>query len=831
MKFTLRALSVAIAVMLLPIAGGCSNTNEGIETAPQTLNRTATSAAANNTVEQAQPARTPTPVRKTGLGVTRNSVQSGLEDAGFSFVSYASTGSVFGDSPDGVATVKLFAPDNNLRDAILQFSYSPTLDVANVVLHSMIFTNLVLPDWDNSGEWLADAFSRVGDGDTAETTIETNNGKAYVVLEIIGDDTISLDISSSNNEYALEILGVSSTPTPGSSTSQSAAKPGESQQAQVSATVTPRWNDKRNTLCSSLGLDANLCETIALNQTAPDGETQDLELPDEPDSTPVPIDDVGGAVDELQEIVASEGEVSIQVLTYTENLISQAAEAVVQAEKELANQEATAAYLDAKKQELLELRQTYARLLERIGLAQNRALVLAEQIEQEHLQFSIDKANGEALIRYKDARLAHTNTLAEAENSAIAQIEGIAAANELPSNLEAEIIDLAPLYAARNKAQVRYDKAGEEFEKQVQEYEGRWLAAYEYYIADRDSKPDAIWHNDPDRYYYQTYGRTYEVVQRRDGKDLKSGTTRIREQGKGWQTVNLTVLRKELSDSQIAVVRAIARNEKAHSEVSAHNDESAAVGIAITNARLAVVEAYREHGISEGRAGAIFRFTDIGEDAVTYNLSLVALNQQADANLSDFKAALAAIIRNMNDDIQAAETARVRASEQAEDVRFQSADTNEQERQAEDEGMKTKNLRVRIIALDSIMMLVGWDYYAAEQYASNAPGFDCRYNKEGYQSASGVGRDDYIRKYWHKEQPLERTYTKERLRDAEYVLDNLEKWLQDRIDYWESQGRQGERHLQKCELALYGDPEQAGWQGVREWRQAIIAETAPILGE
>ena len=135
----------------------------------------------------------------------------------------------------------------------------------------------------------------------------------------------------------------------------------------------------------------------------------------------MPVDDFGGAVDELQEIVAVEGEVSIQVLTYTENLIQQAAEAVVQAEQELANQEATAAYLDAKKQELQELRQTYARLLERIGVAQDRSLALAEQIEQEHLQFSIDKANGEALIRYKDARLAHTNALAEAERTRLSR--------------------------------------------------------------------------------------------------------------------------------------------------------------------------------------------------------------------------------------------------------------------------------------------------------------------------------------------------------------------------------------------------------------------------
>ena len=152
-------------------------------------------------------------------------------------------------------------------------------------------------------------------------------------------------------------------PVPVRNATQGAVKSDESRTVQPPSVVNPHWNDRRNTLCSSLGLDASQCEKIALNQPEPEGDEQDIDLPDEPDATPVPVDDVGAATGELNEIVASEGEVSIQVLTYTENLISQAAEAVVQAEQELANQEATAAYLDAKKQELQELRQTYAQLL------------------------------------------------------------------------------------------------------------------------------------------------------------------------------------------------------------------------------------------------------------------------------------------------------------------------------------------------------------------------------------------------------------------------------------------------------------------------------------
>ena len=546
-----------------------------------------------------------------------------------------------------------------------------------------------------------------------------------------------------------------------------------------------------------------------LNQTESEGDEPNIDLPDEPEATPVAIDDVGVAVDELQALVAAEGEVSIQVLAYTENLIQQAADAVVQAEQELANQEATAAYLDTKKQELQELRQTYARLLERIGVAQDRSLALAEQIEQEHLAFSIERANGEALIRYKDARLAHTNALAEAEKNAVDQIEGIAAANELASTHEADTVDLAPLYAAKDKAQTRYDEAVKEFEKQVQEYERQWIAAYDYLIADDDSKPNPPWSGS---YYYWSSGS--DNYRRRE--QLITGLTSIREQGKSREDVNLTLLQKDLVDAERAIVRAIAGNEKAQNKISVYNEEASAVGIAVTNARLAVVEAYKDYGISEGRAGAIFRFTDSGEDAVTYNLSLVALNQQAEANLADFKSALMGIVDTLKTDIQAANAARINALEAAEDTRYASADTNFQELQDRDDWEEEENLRGRIIMLDSAMMLTGWAY---RTYLEGSPGPGCRFDPKDYLSATGVGRDTYIRKYWNKEQPLDGTYTMGRLTAVESVLDNLEKWLQERIDYWETQGRDGERQLQQCEIS---------WHKFRELQQAVVEETMPI---
>ena len=161
------------------------------------------------------PMRTATPASQlsSGLGVSRYSVETGLEEVGFSFVSYASTGIVYGDSADGTASVKLFAPGDTLREATLQFYYTPALKPESVVLNSLIFTDLVLPYWSGAGEWLENAFERAANGEIVETSVNTPNRMASVMLEIIGDDTISLAITSTgSNNYALEIAGV--TPTP-----------------------------------------------------------------------------------------------------------------------------------------------------------------------------------------------------------------------------------------------------------------------------------------------------------------------------------------------------------------------------------------------------------------------------------------------------------------------------------------------------------------------------------------------------------------------------------------------------------------------------------------
>ena len=244
------------------------------------------------------------------------------------------------------------------------------------------------------------------------------------------------------------------------------------------------------------------------------------------------------------------------------------------------------------------------------------------------MQFSIDKANGEALIRYKDARLAHTNALAEAEKAALVQIKGIAAANELASAREVDVLDLALLYSAKDKAQSRYEEGLREFENQVQEYEKEWLAAYEYYTADRSDRPEF-----PDSIRggrgSGEYNHQFEAYIARywsngwGTKELSSGVTSVREPGKRREDVTLALLQRDMVDAERTLARAIAGNEKAQSESKAHSDESLAIGIAVTNARLAVVDAYKEHGMSEGRTGAIFRFTDSGEDAVTYNMSII----------------------------------------------------------------------------------------------------------------------------------------------------------------------------------------------------------------
>ena len=217
-------------------------------------------------------------------------------------------------------------------------------------------------------------------------------------------------------------------------------------------------------------------------KSAPEGEAQDIQLPDEPYATPAPVDDVDAATSELEEAVEAQGEVSIQALTYVESLISQAAEAVVQAERALANQQATSAYLDQKLRELQQLRRTYADLLRKIGVELDRALDIAEQIETEHLAFSIERAAGEALIRYKDVRLTHAAALANAERDVTAQIDAVVSANKDASTYEPERTDLAPLYKARDEAQAKYDSASQNFVKWINEYEKNWLAVYEVYI-------------------------------------------------------------------------------------------------------------------------------------------------------------------------------------------------------------------------------------------------------------------------------------------------------------------------------------------------------------
>ena len=651
----------------------------------------------------------------------------------------------------------------------------------------------------------------------------------------------------------------SSQPAPVGNASERATKPDESQPRQSAPAVNQRWNDKRNTLCSSLGLDAGLCEKIALDQTQPDGDEQDIDLPDEPDATPVPIDDVGAATGELNEIVAVEGEVSIQVLTYTESLIQQAADAVVQAEQELANQEATAAHLDAKKQELQELRQTYARLLEHIGVAQDKSLALAEKIEQEHLAFSIERANGEALIRYKDARLAHTNALAEAEKNAVAQIDAIASVNDAASEVVAERIDLAPLYKKRDEAQEVYDAAVRRFEEQVHRYEKNWLDVYDIYITEssvrdvENRRPYASYVGilgESDfgsggadfRYgsysyngcvvlaYHRPFDQrppscgygSYQVL----GKDkLMAGATSGISEEKGDfnpEPVNLTLLQQDISNAEQAVVRAIAENEKVQSVAIIHSDAVNAIGIALSNAHLRIVEAYREYGISEGRAGSIFRFTDNGEDAVTYNLSLIALSREAETNLNSFKSALDSVLDDMNVDIREAESSRDKALSEVEDVRFEEADTVDSDRQERNDWRDTENIRRRILLMDSLMMSAGWGRIwggftttwgtlniTSEYRGTNAvvPGRWCPSNAERpyYVTTTGIGRDSYIRNYWHKQQPLDRAYTLERLASVEDVVGNLEGWLEGQLDYWWEQDADTfarEHHYNLCESTL-----------------------------
>ena len=219
--------------MLLPILGGCTDTGEKSETKAQTVNKvdnlvpgapsTQMPISTNATAEEisaratrvarsnAEATRTPrpstpTPVVYKGLGVSRFEVQLDMAEIGYSIdtAHLDEFHVVYGDSADDTSSMSLFVDGNYnyVEIATLQFYYSPALDLGNVVLSIVVFTNSVLPDWKNSNEWLAGAFSKVADGELAEKTVSTANGEAYVVLEIIGDDTISMKIRS---EFAKSI--------------------------------------------------------------------------------------------------------------------------------------------------------------------------------------------------------------------------------------------------------------------------------------------------------------------------------------------------------------------------------------------------------------------------------------------------------------------------------------------------------------------------------------------------------------------------------------------------------------------------------------------------
>ena len=267
------------------------------------------------------------------------------------------------------------------------------------------------------------------------------------------------------------------------------------------------------------------------------------------------------------------------------------------------------------------------------------------------------------------------------------------------------------------------------------------------------------------------------------------------------------MFRKELDAVVQEITRAIALNEKSQSVAEIERVHTSSIGTAVSNARLAVVEAYREHGISEGRAGAIFRFTDSGEDAVTYNLSLAALNRDAAANREEFQSKLNAILDSLDADIRSADDVRAKAIDAAENARHARADTVDEERQERTDWQNSETMRSRIVLMDALMMSAGWGFIQGEEHNYNRnfttpkspfiargiyfgetiPGaLRCPvdFTQPYYKTATGIGRGEYIRQYWHKEQPLDRTYTAERLEAVEGVVDKLEQWLKETADMW-----------------------------------------------
>lgn len=218
------------------------------------------------------------------------------------------------------------------------------------------------------------------------------------------------------------------------------------------------------------------------------------------------------------------------------------------------------------------------------------------------------------------------------------------------------------------------------------------------------------------------------------------------------------------------------------------------------------------------------------------------MNRDAGSNLEAFQSRLNTVLDTLNHDIGTTGDARAKAIDTSEDARYNAADTVDEEKQERIDWQTSEILRSRIVLMDALMMSAGWGITGREEqfldfidahwggyhysiayvfhlFRSNGsirypvvPGLHCPddFTPPFYKTVASIGRDEYIRQYWHKEQPLARTYTAERLEAVESVVDNLEQWLQDTADMWWE-----EHEKEYCDAAL---------ESFKAKKQEIISE-------
>lgn len=140
----------------------------------------------------------------SGIGVSRYSVVSAMEQAGFTFNPVSRYGNrevVYGESTvqtsgGAIATLELTGPSNDVQNAyfkVFDVHEAPQISAAYMIT----FVKHVLPDWREGPNWLSNATKRAINGNEASTKVR---GSAGLVFIDVRNNGLTMSIEVSNRE-------------------------------------------------------------------------------------------------------------------------------------------------------------------------------------------------------------------------------------------------------------------------------------------------------------------------------------------------------------------------------------------------------------------------------------------------------------------------------------------------------------------------------------------------------------------------------------------------------------------------------------------------------